>query len=225
MKNGRAQGWMGSAGDDDPARSLEPPITVSRAAFRPRRGAECGICLVIQVVLSGLLKAADPDTCLPFGLENSIVFWFFFYLLSPWFHYPRMCVLLWTKRRPFSWVTASFPGVVIGHLLSLCGFDNCTEKEVHWPRGAPTLGNCESLTTFKVNLLTWLRIWWPESPHHVYPVAGRKVRMNPAFGYLSNHPKSQILVRQFTGLLLFFSYPALTGLTTNSAGPVLLTLT
>lgn len=59
-------------------------------------------------------------------LKNNIVF-SFFYLLSPRFHYPGMCLPPWTKRRPFSWVTVSYHSVVIGCFLSLGGLDNSTE--------------------------------------------------------------------------------------------------
>lgn len=89
-------------------------------------------------------------TCV-FHQSSRTTLCFLLYLLSPWFHYPRMCHLLWTKRRPFSWVTVSFHSVVIGFLLSLCGLDTCTEIEVQWPCGAPTFANCKSLTAFKVD--------------------------------------------------------------------------
>lgn len=151
----------GSAGDVDPAHFLEPFDSSnhcqSRRIVAPGRPRTFGICLVIQVILSGLCSQWTLTRTFLQSQEQHCVL--LLYLLSPWFHYPRMCFLLWTKRRPFSWVTVSFHSVVIGYRVSLCGLDNCTEIEVQWPCGAPTLGNCESLTAFKVNLFTPLIVW------------------------------------------------------------------
>lgn len=74
------------------------------------------------------------------------------YHLSPRFHYPRMHLLLWTKR-PFSWVTVSFGRVVIGYLLPL------------WPRWLRPNGGCRwPCGTYPpvatVNHWQWLRLTW-----------------------------------------------------------------
>lgn len=155
MKYVRAHSGMGSTGDVDPAHlSLSiPPVTVRHAVLWLQDGVICCICLVLQAVLSGLLQSVNSDMCCPLVSRTTLCFTSLsLYILVS---LPQNVPPTVAKEEAIQ-----LSDCLISHCCnwlssrSLFGLDNCTEIEVQWPCGTSILGNCESLTTFKVDLFS-----------------------------------------------------------------------
>lgn len=80
--------------------------------------------------------------------------------LSPWFHYPRMRRLPWTKG-PFSWVTVSFGRPVIGYLLPLWPRELGPNRGWGWPCSAyppvAVVNHWQWVTYACESLMRWYR--------------------------------------------------------------------